>query len=313
MGLNGPVLTNFLICMIFKSILDSCPLADPEIWLWITWSLFWMYEGVHPTHSPEGVRYTSGKEFVLAGTPLAGGYYCVLWQIRGDLEYMLLTLKLRNYNSNSPCSCCDANSDTHPWTDARRGVADWLKHVWTNTSFAEQFPDRHMLFKLPGVGICNWCPDWLHTKALGTDAWLFGSVLEMMCSHMLPGNFEQNLETLRTEILELFEELKTRNRLPTLAKGMFHRGASKFPCLKGRGSCIKDFGPVLIRLFDRHVRDRKVGAKDVVCRVDVRQWVYWALQKTVEMNTLIDEHSRDFCLPTVVAKNSKRMHSVFVV
>ena len=303
MGCTGPTLTIFLICIIFKTVLDAGPGAQAEIWLWMTWSLFWLYEGVHPTHAPNGSPYTTGIEAELAGEPLAGGFYCVLWQIRGDLEYMLLTLKLRNYNSNTPCSCCGANGSTHPWTDARRNAALWLDKLWTNASFAEAFPDRHPLFKLQGVGICNWCPDWLHTKALGTDAWFFGSVMEMLCSHMLPGNFQENLETIRTEIMEIYDMLKTKDRMPVLTKGMFHAAkGDKFPCMKGRGSCIKGLGPVLVKLFKRHMNDIKVGTKAVFNRMDVRQWVLWSLEIAVNLNTLLDEHNRSPSLPDDVAK-----------
>ena len=165
--------------------------------------------------------------------------------LRGDLEYLFLSLRLACYNSNDPCNCCQANASTIQWTDARRNAAKWLDKIWTSASFAAAFPNRHCIFKLPGVSILNYCPDWLHTKALGTDAWLYGSILFSVCLHVLPGNFKENLETLRRGLPEAYDSLKVKERLPKLSQGMFHRDKGRFACLKGRGSVIKAFGLVL--------------------------------------------------------------------
>ena len=298
MGRGGVTLTNFLICMIFKNALEGSPETQAEIWLWMCWSLYWAYQGTHPTHGPDGSEYTTGIEADLAGTELAGGYFFVLWAIRGDLEYMMLQLKLRSYSSNTPCNCCDANSTTYPWTDARKGAA-WLGAIWSKDTFEKNFPDRHCIFKLPGVSIQNYCPDWLHCKHLGADAWFLGSVLDMLCVYILPGTFDENLKSLKTEMIQLYSELKISERLPTLTKGMFHTTAEKFPCLKGRGSCIKAVGPVLEILFERHMHKVRTDtpAATLLGKKEIRQWVLWALQTSNKLHKVMDSHSKSYALP----------------
>ena len=91
--------------------------------------------------------------------------------------------------------------------------------------------------------------------------------------------------------------------MPALTKGMFHAAkGDTFPCMKGRGSCNKALGPVLVKLFKRHMKDIKVGATAVFNRMDVRQWVFWSVEIAVNLNRLLDEHSRSPSLPDDVAK-----------
>ena len=87
MGRGGVTLTNFLICMIFKNALEGSPETQAEIWLWMCWSLYWAYQGTHPTHRPDGSEYTTGIEADLACTELAGvffwccGRFAGIWNI----------------------------------------------------------------------------------------------------------------------------------------------------------------------------------------------------------------------------------------
>ena len=39
----------------------------------------------------------------LAGTPLAGGLFAVIYSLKGDLDYFAKCLKLRHYNRNEMC------------------------------------------------------------------------------------------------------------------------------------------------------------------------------------------------------------------
>ena len=42
----------------------------------------------------------------LAGTPLAGGLFAVIYSLKGDLDYFAKCLKLRHYNRNEMCDFC---------------------------------------------------------------------------------------------------------------------------------------------------------------------------------------------------------------
>ena len=94
--------------------------------------------------------------------------------------------------SKEPCACCRANSDDVPWTDGRP-AAQWLTRVWGNDDWIAAHPDRHQLFKLPGVGITTFIPDVMHVLHLGCYQYVFGSELKYVSHHAMGGNVADNL------------------------------------------------------------------------------------------------------------------------
>ena len=44
----------------------------------------------------------------MANQPLAGGYFGVIYALKGDLEYFTKSLKLRHFNSLDMCDLCPA-------------------------------------------------------------------------------------------------------------------------------------------------------------------------------------------------------------
>eukprot|EP00969_Alexandrium_andersonii_P336082 14854881-Alexandrium_andersonii.AAC.1 len=73
---------NYLIIALYKVLcVKEGPKATmAKVWKTIRWSFYWLWKGVWPTHDEEGVPITSGPK-----GPLAGGYYGVLWAVKGDL------------------------------------------------------------------------------------------------------------------------------------------------------------------------------------------------------------------------------------
>ena len=146
-------------------------ITEDEFWRRIVWSLYWLGEGLHPDRGPNNIRYTDAKRKTKALSPLAGGYFGPTWIIDGDLDYMCKRTFLADYNKpGGPCSICRCNNTDAPWTDGRDGIAVWMSRLWTKSSYALAKPGRHRVFKhLPGVGICNYIPDIMHCKNIGSD------------------------------------------------------------------------------------------------------------------------------------------------
>jgi hypothetical protein len=174
---------------------------ESDVWKIITWSLDWLYRGVFPNCDAWGTIYAANStEGLRAMTPLAGGYFGVLWVIRGDLDWYNKTLRLNHYGSNHPCCLCPANcveGDPMSWTDFRVGRAEWMDQVWEDTEWLTLQSNPHELFSLPGVGISTVHVDWLHTKHLGVDCYVYGSVLHMLVYSILTGRRSPNHGTLR--------------------------------------------------------------------------------------------------------------------
>ena len=160
------------------------------------WSMYWLFLGVHPKRDPSGKAYSEypdghpDKE--KAGTPLAGGFFGVLWLLLGDLEEMAKAWLLNHSASVCPCALCRCNKSTIPWTDGRDGAL-WRHTIWNPVSWLAAHPNRHILFTLPGVTALCFIPDILHVLHLGCYQYIFGSVLMFLTHHVMEGTPENNL------------------------------------------------------------------------------------------------------------------------
>ena len=173
---------------------DGHKLTMDEIWKHVVWSLYWLYEGVHPDRDANNKLYTSGPAFRRKGEPLAGGYFAPVWANCGDLDYMHKEIQLADFNKPSePCSLCGCNSLDIPWAACTDGHCVWQLHIWSNATYALAYPNRHRMMRhLPGVGITTYIPDVMHCKNLGSDKSFVGSTLRNLTHHILGGTISQH-------------------------------------------------------------------------------------------------------------------------
>lgn len=143
-GKGNTLRSNFLIhCMYGKLIVDVPGMNSFDAFCRrLAWSFEWLLLGKWPEKDWLGATLTDER----AGSPLAGGFSGALWVIRGDLEFMSLKLGLENYNSRTPCGCCQANITDRPWKDGR-DTAAWRSTVWKNPAWwaARPVPWRHII------------------------------------------------------------------------------------------------------------------------------------------------------------------------
>ena len=273
-GRGTTILLNFIIVFIFKASMAN--MTNDEIWTYICWSLLALYNGCWPTHDVDGNLLNDP----LAGQPLADGFYCVLWLIRADLEFLFLTMKLANYNcAVNPCNLCLANDNVRNFRDARRGLAQWMKSVWTNETFKRAHPDRHPLLNLPGVGILAYAPDILHTKHIGTDGYFLGSVLELLCFYMLANSPQENFDTIWQDIRAAYSRSTARSKFTNMTINMFHKEGG-MPFLKGAGAILKCLVPILRSVFAKYMN------KDD----QQHRFVYAALGESINIDAVLDAH-----------------------
>ena len=89
-------------------------------WRCLTWSLKSLHSGTWPDRDMFDQPYPEGSlSQRLAGTPLAGHYKAHVLALTGDLEFIHTGYELQSPNSLQPCSRCNCNSSTRPWTDTR--------------------------------------------------------------------------------------------------------------------------------------------------------------------------------------------------
>jgi hypothetical protein len=287
---------NFLLTLVYKAL---CVRQPPDratmkrIWQEICWSLRALYEGVWPVADSAGVAFQPGTpDAARAGTPLAGGWRCVLWSLRGDLDHMSSAYGLANYNSNFPCWACQANRRDIPWTDFRR-PAVWEQTCWAAAAWVQAMPDRHPIFNLPGVGILAVSPDLMHDWYSGVLQYFFGSVLFLLVKDVLPGNAEQNLQTAWASIQARYHGLGVTSQLRELRASMFFpKAADKFPQLKARAAEVQGLIRPLLGLWEEsHRREDQQHRRILI-----------ALRMVDRVEVILNDYRRDFCWPADVAQ-----------
>ena len=179
-------------------------------------------------------RLTDAK----AGTWLAGGHYACLWANIVDLDYCAKALGLPRWSLNdfprALCKCCKCGSLS--WLDCRK-TASWVQTCWKPSEWLA-WPERSKckLFTLPGLSACTVALDWMHCKYLGSDQYMFGSVMWLLCFVVMPETPLQNLLACWIFISRFYKEQETEHRFKFLNKlSMFVR-KSGFPKLRGKAA-----------------------------------------------------------------------------
>ena len=258
-----------------------------SFWRQLTWSLRSLWRGTWPTVDSDGKRIRDSK----AGTLLAGGYYCILWCIKGDLEYFSKTLKLEHSSSRTPCIKCRCDRSHTPWTQVNPESSSWLQAKWEQDAWIAAHPRTPEIFTLPGVGIDSIGVDWMHTKHLGSDQYLFGSALMMLVSptegkRMMPDSPSVNMANLWAELALETKRLGIKHAYAEIKMSMFAPAAGRFPVLKGKAAEVRSLARPLLKVWEA-----KMDVSDRQHRL-----VRLALHSSAELENILDQHSSEYRL-----------------
>ena len=284
---SGPtILRNFMLWAIHQclmSVLAGHHTAN-AFWKRLEWSMLACWEGKWPTRDWNGkpMRYSK------AGTPLCGGIFFCIWALIGDLDYLTKDLELPNSTSNSPCALCPCNATDLAWWHFMADAA-WLKKIYDILTWKAAGWDTCGVFQIVGVTVLSVYPDWMHCKHLGTDKVLHGSMLWMLVHWVLGGSAEQNLQIVFKDVERIYKEDKTPNRFGQIKMTMFTTRSQ--PKLKGKAGEIKDFGPVLHKIWKAYMNER----------IALHRQMEFILRLSNHMDTILDEHTGAFTLPKTAA------------
>ena len=295
-------LHNYIMCFIYDLLLYKTEagehITEDGIWKEIVWSLYWLGEGTHPDRGSDNIKYTDAKRKGKAGTPLAGGYFGPTWILACDLDHAYKRLFLADYNKPSePCSCCQANNTDASWSDGRDGQAEWMNRLWTNSSYAVAKPNRHRLLRhLPGVGICNYVPDTMHAKNLGSDRSFTGSALRHLTHHILPSDPATNLKLVWKDIMALYKARRTKSRFGVMTPNMIQPARAKLPELKGKAAQIRALGPIMVEVWRKRMDPGNPQHRDVLS----------GLESSAEIDRILRVHRKSPRFPDDVAKRFRK-------
>ena len=299
-GSGATLDTHMLIYAVFTGLMSKRPgsVTMDKAWRIIWWSLYWLWVGKWPDRDHDDKPYPAGSEDARrALTDLAGGFYGVVWTLRGDLDYYAKSLGLNMWNTSHPCVLCPANvtpGDSMAWS-CFRPEAQWIDATWGNEAWRQDRPEHHQVFDLPGVGITSVAADWLHTKHLGVDQYFFGSMLHLLVFSILPGSPDDNMQAVWGAMQQFLKDTKTKDSFSGIRVSMFSNTASpnaQFPRLKGKGAEVRNIGPALEHAFRQHMDPQSTQHKQIAL----------GLRMSVRMEELLTTHADEWKLPPDAAR-----------
>ena len=287
MLLVGPtILRNFMLWAIHQCL--QCTLAGHHtanaFWKRLEWSMQACWEGKWPEHDWNLKPIRSSQ----AGKDLCGGFYFCLWALVGDLDYLTKDLELPNSTSNEPCGLCPCNSTDVAWWRFQADAA-WVNKIYDIITWKAAGWDTCGVFKIVGVTILSVYPDWMHCKHLGIDKVLQGSVLWMLVHWVLGGTPEQNLQVVWKDVERIYKDDNVQNRFGQIKMTMFTTRSQ--PKLKGKAADVKDFGPVLHKIWKAYMNEN----------LALHRKIEFIMRLMNHMDEILDEHCTEFSLPQEAA------------
>lgn len=260
----------------------------------LRWSLYWLWRGQWPDRDWTGQMYDPDSS---AGSKalsfLADGHFGLLWAIMGDLDYLASILGLPRFSaSTGPCALCRCTGiGPNTWTDSRP-TAPWIEECWTSRDWLLwEGRSRNPLFTLPGVTALTVALDYMHSKYLGMDQYMFGSTLWVLCFMVMTGTPEENLDWCWAFTKRYYKEHGTTTRYRYLNRlSMFVRKKG-YPKLRGKAAEIRHFGPVLLALW--------AACADPAS--ELHQRIQLMLKLNVRLESILTEHPDEFALPGTAA------------
>ena len=196
----------------------------------------------------------------MAGSPLAGGLFGVLYVLKGDLDYYMNSLGLRHYNATRLCDHCLATRDPQDRAMLYNNFGHdnrWMKADLDETSWRREYDHEgrtmHPLFSLAGVSNQTVEHDELQVVYLGVAQYLLGSVLQILVFEILPGGEKANMDRVWGKICSHYEQNSTPCQDTNLGLGMFcnvEKYKKEFPRLKGRAAKAKNLVPAIAEIWD---------------------------------------------------------------
>lgn len=208
----------------------------------LQWSFQIIFDGVWPHHDWAGQRYhAKSPEGLRAGKPLCGGYFGILLQLSGDLDYFNKHLGLPSSTTHhKPCGLCRAQfGGPNSWLDNRVN-SGWQQQMLTATNWQTWWTTACPLFQAPGLSAMSVAYDLMHCSFLGWHQYLYGSILWLLTHQLLDLEPLANLKTVWEFIKNVQKGDQRRHpyrhRLDKMT--MFTRKKG-FPKLKGRAADIQ--------------------------------------------------------------------------
>lgn len=274
--------------------------SEQEIWRILLWSFHWLFKGVWPPVDHNFKKWPAGSDDEkLANTPLAGGLRCVLFLIKGDLDYFANHFHLRHYNSNEMCDFCPAHRDMSDPTMCYNNfsaAAKWMRLLFTIAQWLATYGGSapHYIFQVAGVSHYSIEPDELHIMYLGTVQYMLGSILYLLVYKILRERPEENMNKVWAVISQFYKDNHISVQYTNLTLTSFvdtRKPHGHYPRLKGKGAETKNVVEAVHHAWLTLVPDTFESKAEIANM----------LRHQVEAQNILHDFSSDLFLPKEVA------------
>ena len=273
MSILGKGTTLYLKQYLF-GLFNTMKTADTMTPAWeeICWSLEALEEGVWPRGPSEGGTCAStSAEGVLAGTALAGGFFCILYLLIGDSPHFAECFGLRRHNAYNPCDFCPVHNqvggDPRYYRFNFASRATWKTSLYTAADWRNLYSALHVLFRrFLYLSQYNVAQDELHVMHLGVGQELLGSVLWYLVFIMMAGDAMSNMHAVWADVVDIYIREGIKTRFNTVSISSFTGGKSPqsgyFARLKGKKAEVKHLLFPLLEVFRKHIRPTDATGMD---------------------------------------------------
>ena len=265
--------------------------AMQHIWKVQCWSFHFLYLGVWPTVDWNGKELTDPSAKALAGKPLADGFFCIVYSIKGDLEHFCNTLGLKQHGAHDFCDVCPCvrhgPPDKNPFNFGP--TSSWVRAPYNPTQWRALYDGRflHWIFSLAHVSNLTLDPDELHVIHLGVQQWFLGSVTWILVYAVMRGTPTENVDALWAFIRGYYLRNRVETQYTNFGLNFFTNPARprlQYPCLKGRGAECKGLVGALLEAW-QHFNPRG-DARVRIC-----------LLRQLEVNETISANADNMFIP----------------
>lgn len=257
----------------------------------LTWSLHCLYSGKFPERDHLGRRFPPDSwRAKVAGQDLAHGWTGYLFSVIGDLDYFAAILKLPHFSrAGGPCPICRCTLGGNlTWTNMQK-TADWIGTLWKKDEwFLWDDRSKNPLFnQLPGQSCHTVALDLMHTKYLGHDMYVHGSVLALLCQSVLQGTEIENLRVCWDFLKRYYKQHGIPSPYRYLNKiSMFVR-QGRFPKLRGKAAEVRHLAIPLAALWKHYMNDN----------ILLHRQIHLLLRLNIQFEKLIDDFRDSYALP----------------
>jgi len=220
-----------------------------ELWEHFAKSLLALWFGRHPHQDSAGLSWPVGSlgERLAGNTVFPEEFFCVVWDVLGDLEHHANVLRMPHWSNPEPCWLCRGNRTNRNWADWRKTAA-WKRTLVTSAQARAAPSRRHPFFQVLGVtGLHDLFvkPGNMHTLEGGVLLYFHGGVLMSLVqaptTSIRGASQAARLDRVWARIQHHYKAMEIPHRLRNLTLTKFKPSSGDdFPMLKSKCAPSKD-------------------------------------------------------------------------